>query len=77
MAEPNHGLHHQIMWHLQSSEILHSVTWYSMVIRYQRFGTTYGSRVKGQEIQMTEHSTAEVSWHSLLFWDCVHCLIFK
>jgi hypothetical protein len=63
-VEQNQGLHHQIMWNLRSSEILHSADWqFHTDILGQPISPTF----KGQEIQKTEYSTTEVKWHNLLF----------
>jgi hypothetical protein len=71
-AEPNLGLHCQIMWHLHFSEILHSIVWYFFT---NISGQSVGVSFKGQEMQKREHSMTEINWHNLLFWDFVHHLI--
>jgi hypothetical protein len=71
-AEPNLGLHCQIMWNLRSSEILCSAMWY---FHTNVLGQPISPRIKGQEIPKRENGTMEINWHNYLLWEFVHHLI--
>jgi len=58
------------------SAIMWDIIQHWVVIPYRYFGTTYQSHFKGQEIQMSEHSMTEVTWHNFLFGDIVQSVIF-
>jgi len=66
-APPNHHVRSLFFW---------DVLQHWVVIPYWRFGTTYWSQLQGSR-NPKEQSMTEVNWHNLLFWDFVHCLIFK
>jgi len=72
-AEPNQGLHHQIiMWVLHSSGILLSIDWWFLIDVSE---WPISPIFKSQEIQKREESMTVVNSHSFLFWDTVHHLI--
>ena len=69
-AEPNQGLHHQIiMWDLHSSEIVRSI---ECQLLTDISGQPISPSFNGQEIQERER---EVNWQNLMFWDFVRRII--
>jgi hypothetical protein len=63
-AEPNQGLHRQIIiWDLCSSEILRSAEWSFCT---DILGQPISPIVKSQEIQKRGHSLTEDNWHNLI-----------